>query len=61
MKTLAALLLLALETSCTTLANRRDLYSPQPSPEITQAGETTTTRTTKTQREETAPLPQYRY
>jgi len=60
MKTVAALLLLALETSCTTLANRRDLYSPQPSPEIARVTETTTT-TTRTQREETAPLPQYRY
>jgi hypothetical protein len=59
MKTVAALLLLALETSCTTLANRRDLYSPQPSPEIAQVSETTTT--TRRQREEPAPLPQYRY
>jgi hypothetical protein len=34
MKVLAALLLLALETSCTTVANRRDLYSPQPAPDL---------------------------
>jgi len=62
MKTVAALLLLlAIDTSCTTLANRRDLYSPQPSPEIAQVSETTTTTTTRTQREETAPPPQYRY
>jgi hypothetical protein len=34
MKVLAALLLLASETSCTTIANRRDLYSPQPAPDL---------------------------
>jgi hypothetical protein len=34
MKIVAALLLLALETSCTTVANRRDLYSPQPAPDL---------------------------
>ena len=34
MKVLAALLLLALQTSCTTVANRRDLYSPQPAPDL---------------------------
>jgi hypothetical protein len=61
MKILAALFLLALEVSCTTLANRRDLYSPQPSPELATVTQTTTTTTTSTRREETTPLPQYRY
>jgi hypothetical protein len=57
MRILATLLLIALETSCTTLANRRDLYSPQPSPEIAVSTQTTTTTT---QEERVAP-PQYRY
>jgi len=47
-------MLLALECSCTTIANRRDLYSPQPSPELDWHRQTTTT-TTRT--EETLPLP----
>ncbi len=56
MKILAALSLLTLLASCTTLANRRDLYSPQPSPEYTRpARATTTTTTTTTQTEEPAP------
>ncbi|PYK68839.1 MAG: hypothetical protein DME45_05195 [Verrucomicrobia bacterium] len=33
-KWLALFALLALECSCTTLANRRDLYSPQPDPDL---------------------------
>ena len=33
-KWLALFALLLLETSCTTLANRRDLYSPQPDPDL---------------------------
>src|SRR5205085_8383532 len=51
---LALCILLALECSCTTIANRRDLYSPQPSPELDWHRQTTTT-TTRT--EETLPLP----
>jgi len=44
-------MLLALECSCTTIANRRDLYSPQPAPDLDwhrQAVTTTTTRTEET-------------
>jgi hypothetical protein len=54
MKIIAALLSLAIETSCTTLANRRDLYSPQPSPEIQRPAisTTATTTTTRSDREE---------
>jgi hypothetical protein len=42
--------LLAALNSCTTLVNRRDLYSPEPSPDSLEAarqwyGATTTTRT----------------
>ena len=33
-KWLALFALLILECSCTTLANRRDLYSPQPDPDL---------------------------
>jgi hypothetical protein len=33
-KWFALFALLALESSCTTLANRRDLYSPQPGPDL---------------------------
>jgi hypothetical protein len=52
-KWLALFMLLALECSCTTIANRRDLYSPQPSPELDWHRQTTTTTTTHT--EEVAP------
>jgi len=42
-------------TSCTTLVNRRDLYSPEPAPDSLEAarqwyGATTTTTTIRTQR-----------
>jgi hypothetical protein len=48
--------------SCTTLVNRRDLYSPEPAPDSLEAarqwyGATTTTKTTKTTRHAEA-LPQ---
>ena len=33
-KWLALFAVMALECSCTTLANRRDLYSPQPDPDL---------------------------
>jgi hypothetical protein len=55
-------------TSCTTLVNRRDLYSPEPAPDSLEAarqwyGVTTTTTTIRTQRSagEPAPLPDFRY
>jgi hypothetical protein len=54
-KWLALFMLLALECSCTTVANRRDLYSPQPAPDLDwhrQAATTTTIRT-----EEALPVP----
>jgi hypothetical protein len=54
-KWLALFMLLALECSCTTIANRRDLYSPQPSPELDWQRQTTTTTTTRT--EEAVPPP----
>jgi hypothetical protein len=54
-KWLALFTLLALECSCTTLANRRDLYSPQPAPDLDWHRQTTTTTTTHT--EELAPPP----
>jgi hypothetical protein len=55
-KWLALLLLVALfaaANSCTTLVNRRDLYSPEPAPDSLETvrqwyGTTTTTRTTAT-------------
>jgi len=53
---LALFVLLAVECSCTTIANRRDLYSPQPSPELDWHRQTTTTTTT-TRTEEILPLP----
>jgi ABC-type uncharacterized transport system auxiliary subunit len=57
--------------SCTTLANRRDLYSPEPEPDSTEAikqSTTTTTATTTTtqmranptEREELPPAPPFR-
>ncbi|MGI9114494.1 MAG: hypothetical protein ACR2FX_05570 [Chthoniobacterales bacterium] len=46
MKIAAALLLLIVEISCTTMANRRDLYSPSPSPEIERPATAATTTTT---------------
>jgi hypothetical protein len=54
-KWLALFTLLALECSCTTIANRRDLYSPQPAPDLDWHRQTTTTTTTHT--EELAPPP----
>jgi hypothetical protein len=54
-------------TSCTTLVNRRDLYSPEPAPDSLEAarqwyGVTTTTTTvrTRTAAGEVAP-PDFRY
>jgi len=70
-KWLAFLLLISVfvaATSCTTLVNRRDLYSPEPAPDSLEAarqwyGVTTTTTTIRTQRAagEIAPPPDFRY
>jgi len=70
-KCLALFLLISVlvaATSCTTLVNRRDLYSPEPAPNSLEGarqwyGITTTTTTSRTQRAagETAPLPDFRY
>jgi hypothetical protein len=54
MKWLALLTLAILECSCTTLVNRRDLYSPEPAPDAREVARrmtttTTTTTTTKTE------------
>jgi hypothetical protein len=73
MKWLAFLLLISIfvaATSCTTLVNRRDLYSPEPAPDSLEAarqwyGVTTTSTTTaiRTRRAagEIAPPPDFRY
>ena len=49
--------LFAAANSCTTLVNRRDLYSPEPAPDSLEAMRqmTTVTTTTKIRREEIAP------
>jgi hypothetical protein len=49
-KWLALLLLLVvvLQCSCTTLVNRRDLYSPEPAPDSLEAMRQMTTVTTST-------------
>jgi hypothetical protein len=70
-KWLASLLLISVlvaATSCTTLVNRRDLYSPEPAPDSLEAvrqwyGFTTTNTTTRTQRAaaEIAPPLDFRY
>jgi hypothetical protein len=51
-------LLFAAANSCTTLVNRRDLYSPEPAPDSLEAMRqmtTVTTTTTRTRREEFSP------
>jgi len=57
-------------TSCTTLVNRRDLYSPEPAPDSLEAARqwygataTSSTTTIRTRRatEEIAPSPDFRY
>jgi len=66
-KWLGLFLFVVLQCSCTTLSNRRDLYSPEPEPVVVrQAGPpqttTTMTTTTRTEREEMPPSqPQFRY
>ncbi|MEP7014948.1 MAG: hypothetical protein ABI925_05875 [Verrucomicrobiota bacterium] len=68
-KWLALLLLIVLESSCTTLVNRRDLYSPEPAPDSREMARrmsgatmtTTTTTTTTKHTEEVTPPPEFRY
>ena len=50
-KWLAFVLVLVLECSCTTLVNRRDLYSPEPGPDSREVTRQTTTTTTTTKTE----------
>jgi len=47
-KWLVLLTLVVLECSCTTLVNRRDLYSPEPAPDAMPPVIKTTTTTTTT-------------
>jgi len=57
-KLLALFLLVLLQCSCTTLVNRRDLYSPEPAPDSLEEMKqmtTVTTTTTSMRREEIAP------
>jgi hypothetical protein len=57
-KWLALLLLFILQCSCTTIVNRRDLYSPEPGPDSLEAMRqmtTVTTTTTRTRTEEPMP------
>jgi hypothetical protein len=59
MKWLALLLLVVLQCSCTTVVNRRDLYSPEPGPdslEATRQMTTVTTATTRTRTQEVMPV-----
>jgi len=71
-KWLALLLVIVLfgaANSCTTLVNRRDLYSPEPAPDSLEAARqwygatttrTATTTTTRTRSEEVVPPPELR-
>jgi hypothetical protein len=55
---LLVVVLFAAATSCTTLVNRRDLYSPEPAPDSLEAMRqmtTVTTTTTTMRRQEIAP------
>jgi len=67
---LLALIFVVAATSCTTLVNRRDLYSPEPAPDSLEAarqwyGVTTTTTTTTIRTRPAAgeipPPPDFRY
>jgi hypothetical protein len=58
MKWLALLLLVVLQCSCTTLVNRRDLYSPEPAPgTMAPVTKTTIVTTRHSTVEEAGPLP----
>jgi hypothetical protein len=50
-KWLALLTLMVLECSCTTLVNRRDLYSPEPAPDAREVARRMSTTTTVTRTE----------
>jgi hypothetical protein len=55
---LLLVLLFAAANSCTTLVNRRDLYSPEPAPDSLEAMRqmtTVTTTNTRTRREQISP------
>ena len=56
-KWLALFLLIVLQCSCTTLVNRRDLYSPEPAPDSREAVRQMTTVTTTTTMRREAPPP----
>ncbi|MDQ2824770.1 MAG: hypothetical protein M3R29_04925 [Verrucomicrobiota bacterium] len=58
MKWLAVFAFVLLQCSCTTLVNRRDLYSPEPAPGV-RLRVTQTTTTTHTEQIE-VPAPQFR-
>jgi hypothetical protein len=64
-KWLALFLLVVLQCSCTTLANRRDLYSPDRGPDsretMKRMSATQTTTTTTTTHSEELPAPEFRY
>jgi hypothetical protein len=55
-KRLALLFLVASQCACTTLVNRRDLYSPEPSPDSHEAMRQVTAKPAAT----LAPKPQFR-
>ncbi len=58
-KWLVLLLVVVLQCSCTTLVNRRDLYSPEPAPDSVEAMRqmtTVTTTTTAVRREAVPPV-----
>ena len=58
-KWLVLLLVVVLQFSCTTLVNRRDLYSPEPAPDSVEAMRqmtTVTTTTTAVRREAVPPV-----
>jgi len=60
-KWLALFLFVVLQCSCTTLVNRRDLYSPEPAPGAMPPVIRTTTVTRTTYSASQEPSPQFRY
>jgi hypothetical protein len=65
---LLVVFVLVTATSCTTLVNRRDLYSPEPGPDSLEAARqwygvtsTSTTTTIQTQRAGEIAAPDFRY
>ncbi|HXM74821.1 MAG TPA: hypothetical protein VN904_06080 [Chthoniobacterales bacterium] len=59
---ISIVVLFAAPNSCTTLVNRRDLYSPEPAPDSREAMKrmTSTTTTTIQSEEVPPPRPQFR-